>query len=265
MGHPFFCAGLRLGYGGSCYPTQAELGWGTHFLWWVEGARSNRRSFGRCGDLRMTSRSWSLCYPTLAARTKTPRGWGTHVCAGLRVGHGGSCYPTQAELGWGTHFLWWVEGARSNRRSFGRCGDLRMTSRSWSLCYPTLAARTKTPRGWGTHVCAGLRVGHGGSCYPTQAELGWGTHFLWWVEGARSNRRSFGRCGDLRMTSRSWSLWYPTLAARTKTPRGWGTHVCAGLRVAGGDSRSGQRILHINRSASTSTIKFRRGTSFSAA
>ena len=24
-----------------------------------------------------------------------------------------------------------------------------------------------------------------------------------------------------------WGLWYPTLAARTKTPRGWGTHVCA--------------------------------------
>ena len=37
-------------------------------------------------------------------------------------------------------------------------------------------------------------------CYPTLAELGWGTHSWCWARIAKSKRRSFGRRGDLGMT-----------------------------------------------------------------
>jgi hypothetical protein len=43
---------------------------------------------------------------------------------------------------WGTHFLWWVKGEKSNRRSFGRRGDLRMTTLTNGFVLP----RPKTPR-----------------------------------------------------------------------------------------------------------------------
>ena len=75
----------------------ALQGWGGHFLWWVEAARSKSRSFGRRGDLRMTLLHLGSCFPrspnardlghpksgdtnpTLAGKTKARRGWGTHM------------------------------------------------------------------------------------------------------------------------------------------------------------------------------------------
>ncbi len=59
----------------------------------------------------------------------------------------GSCFPTQAELGWGTH-------CRAD------CGFVKAAAGPLRLRYAALR----------------MTMVDLGSCFPTQAELGWGTH-----------------------------------------------------------------------------------------
>ena len=80
-----------------------------------------------------------------------------------------------------------------------RRDSLRMTKVDWGSCYPTLATKTETSRGWGTQLRGVLEEVDWGSCYPTLAKLGWGTRFLWWGKSAKSNRRSLAPLG---MTAR---------------------------------------------------------------
>jgi hypothetical protein len=69
----------------------------------------------------------------------------------------------------------------------------------WS---PTLAVKTKTPRGWGTRRDVGLKVWSPTLAAKTKTRRGWGT------------RRDVGL-----------KVWYLTLAAKTRTRRGWGTRL----------------------------------------
>src|ERR1035441_8783515 len=60
------------------------------------------------------------------------------------------------------------------------------------------------------------------------------------------------RRGMVRLTGRAplanggWGSWYPTLAAKTRTRRGWGTQLCislGGLRLGRVDAHFGERGL----------------------
>ena len=149
------------GASGPCYPTLRQKegeGWGTHFSWWARSTRSNRRSFDSvwpasgpnftqddkvgewlccaglyCGELTEVSSPVPKCggpgapgfdaglgvvlsHPCRKKRRAKDGALNSVVSREWRVE--GSCYPTQAKLGWGTHFSWWARSTRSNRRSF---------------------------------------------------------------------------------------------------------------------------------------------------
>ena len=101
----------------------------------------------------------------------------------------------------GTPFSWWMERGKSNC-SLARLGGFRMT-----------------------------KLGEQGSCYPTQAKLGWGTPFSWWIERGRSR----------------------LVRSQVPPPRGpgtWGTH----FRGGGGSGRQPQILLPPRRDQDDNTI-----------
>ena len=46
-------------------------------------------------------------------------------------------------------------------------------------CFPTLAAKTNTPQGWGTHFIAGSRMGNRGRYNITRSEIRAGKANFW--------------------------------------------------------------------------------------
>src|SRR5580692_10102982 len=129
-------------------------------------------------NLRHDTRSANLgsCCPTLAAKTRT-------------------------RLGWGTHFSWRMKGAKSNRRSFDSSLGRLAQDDTWKIKDRAVPAQTQNAR------------------------LGWGTHFSWRMKGAKSNRRSFDSSLGRLAQDDTWKIKDRAVPAQTQNVRlGWGTH-----------------------------------------
>jgi len=84
----------------------------------------------------------------------------------------GSCYPTLNAYAFRMGHPGFVMGEdREGRPRIPRSPRRLGMTWGWGSCDPTLGARAKARRGWGTPV-------------------------LWWVKAAKGNRGSFGRRGD---------------------------------------------------------------------
>ncbi len=123
----------------SCFPTQAELGWGTQFRGDCDFLK---RGFFDSPSLRSGSGSIGATALKYSARSKRSLD---------------SCFPTQAELGWGTQFRGDCDFLK---RGFFDSPSLRSGSGSIGVTALRYSAKRSL-----------------GPCFPTQAELGWGTQF----------------------------------------------------------------------------------------
>jgi hypothetical protein len=93
----------------------------------------------------------------------------------------GRAFPGLRSETWGTHGLWLGWCAKGNSGSFDSRWSLRMTVLCLGSCFPTLAAKTTTRRGWGTRarkqgsvVSLWCWVG----LFSRPNKLGRGPHFL---------------------------------------------------------------------------------------
>ncbi len=149
---------------------------------------------------------WGSWSPTLAAKTKTRRGWGTRQVI-------------WAQVAWLSPTLNAKDAFRMGHPEIlgGAAGDERHAG--WGSWSPTLAARTKTRRGWGTRQVIWAQVASLSPTLNAKSAFRMGHPEI--LGGAAGDGRHAG-----------WGSWSPTLAAKTKTRRGWGTRQVIWAQVA---------------------------------
>ena len=136
VGHPYMVAGRMY------YPSERKHYTAVGYASWYGDAFHGRRTAN--GEI-FDRNSISAAHPTMPLPS-----YARVTNLGL------SSHPRRKSKGAprvGHPFLWWVRAANGNRGSFA---SLRMTSEGEvGSCYPTLGARAKARRGWGTRFCGG--------------------------------------------------------------------------------------------------------------